>query len=126
MSFDFDAEEVWIGEDPANARQPGVLSQGTYGAKVAVPALLTAASTGTVLRDQLLRARVASPSATRTGSGTYSPPATRSVTTATPTPHPMVVDPRTRRRRSWYAGAAASFEGLGADIVGVPLPRHGS
>lgn len=40
MSFDFDAEEVWIGEDPANAGRPGVLSQGTYGAKVAVPALL--------------------------------------------------------------------------------------
>lgn len=40
MSFDFDAEEVWIGEDPANASRPGVLSQGTYGAKVAVPALL--------------------------------------------------------------------------------------
>ena len=40
MSFDFDAEEVWIGENPANARRPGVLSQGAYGAKVAVPALL--------------------------------------------------------------------------------------
>jgi peptidoglycan/xylan/chitin deacetylase (PgdA/CDA1 family) len=40
MSFDFDAEEVWIGEDPANAGRPGVLSQGTYGPKVAVPALL--------------------------------------------------------------------------------------
>lgn len=40
FSFDFDAEEVWIGEDPANADKPGVLSQGTYGAKVAVPAIL--------------------------------------------------------------------------------------
>ena len=40
MSFDFDAEEVWIGEDPGNASRPGVLSQGTYGAKVAVPVLL--------------------------------------------------------------------------------------
>jgi peptidoglycan-N-acetylglucosamine deacetylase len=40
FSFDFDAEEVWIGEDPANAGKPGVLSQGTYGAKVAVPLLL--------------------------------------------------------------------------------------
>ena len=37
LTFDFDAEEVWIGEDPANADRPGVLSQGTYGAKVAVP-----------------------------------------------------------------------------------------
>ncbi|OUM43819.1 polysaccharide deacetylase family protein [Arthrobacter sedimenti] len=33
LSFDFDAEEVWIGSDPANADRPGVLSQGTYGAK---------------------------------------------------------------------------------------------
>jgi peptidoglycan/xylan/chitin deacetylase (PgdA/CDA1 family) len=40
ISFDFDAEEVWIGEDPANAGRPGTLSQGTYGAKVAVPAIL--------------------------------------------------------------------------------------
>lgn len=40
FTFDFDAEEVWIGEDPANAERPGVLSQGTYGAKVAVPLVL--------------------------------------------------------------------------------------
>lgn len=40
FTFDFDAEEVWIGEDPANASRPGVLSQGGYGARVAVPAIL--------------------------------------------------------------------------------------
>ncbi len=40
VSFDFDAEEVWIGEDPENANRPGTLSQGTYGAKVAVPRVL--------------------------------------------------------------------------------------
>jgi len=40
FTFDFDAEEVWIGEDPENATRPGVLSQGTYGAKVGVPKLL--------------------------------------------------------------------------------------
>ena len=40
FTFDFDAEEVWIGEDPENAYRPGVLSQGTYGAKVAVPLVL--------------------------------------------------------------------------------------
>ncbi len=40
FTFDFDAEEVWIGEDPSNAERPGVLSQGTYGAKVAVPLVL--------------------------------------------------------------------------------------
>lgn len=39
-SFDFDAEEVWVGEDPANAGRPGVLSQGAYGAKVAVDLIL--------------------------------------------------------------------------------------
>ena len=36
----FDAEEVWIAEDAANADRPGALSQGTYGAKVAVPLIL--------------------------------------------------------------------------------------
>lgn len=40
LTFDFDAEEVWIGENPGNAGRPGVLSQGTYAAKVAVPLLL--------------------------------------------------------------------------------------
>jgi peptidoglycan/xylan/chitin deacetylase (PgdA/CDA1 family) len=40
FTFDFDAEEVWIGEDPANADRPGVLSQGNYGARVAVPLVL--------------------------------------------------------------------------------------
>lgn len=39
-TFDFDAEEVWIGDDPANASRPGVLSQGTYGAKVAIDLIL--------------------------------------------------------------------------------------
>ena len=40
FTFDFDAEEVWIADDPANEHRPGVLSQGTYGAKVAVPEIL--------------------------------------------------------------------------------------
>src|ERR1051326_566837 len=40
FTFDFDAEEVWLAEDPANAERPGLLSQGTYGAKVAVPLIL--------------------------------------------------------------------------------------
>jgi peptidoglycan/xylan/chitin deacetylase (PgdA/CDA1 family) len=42
LTFDFDAEEVWIAQDPANAGRPGVLSQGTYGAKVGVPLVLRA------------------------------------------------------------------------------------
>ena len=40
FSFDFDAEEVWIAADSSNADRPGVLSQGTYGAKVAVGLIL--------------------------------------------------------------------------------------
>ena len=40
FTFDFDAEEAIIADDPANADRPGALSQGTYGAKVAVPLLL--------------------------------------------------------------------------------------
>jgi len=41
LTFDFDAEEVWIGDDPGNATRPGVLSQGTYGAKVAIDLILS-------------------------------------------------------------------------------------
>ena len=40
FTFDFDAEEVWIADDAENAARPGVLSQGTYDAKVAVPLIL--------------------------------------------------------------------------------------
>jgi peptidoglycan-N-acetylglucosamine deacetylase len=40
LSFDFDAETLWLGRDPANANRPGTLSQGTYGAKVGVPSIL--------------------------------------------------------------------------------------
>jgi peptidoglycan/xylan/chitin deacetylase (PgdA/CDA1 family) len=40
FTFDFDAEEAIVADDPANADRPGVLSQGTYGAKVAVPLIL--------------------------------------------------------------------------------------
>lgn len=40
FTFDFDAEEVWISENPENAEKPGALSVGTYGAKVAVPLIL--------------------------------------------------------------------------------------
>jgi peptidoglycan/xylan/chitin deacetylase (PgdA/CDA1 family) len=41
LTFDFDAEAGWLSRDPDVARRPGVLSQGTYGAKVAVPRILT-------------------------------------------------------------------------------------
>jgi peptidoglycan-N-acetylglucosamine deacetylase len=40
FTFDFDAESVWLADDPKNAERPGLLSQGTYGAKVAVPLIL--------------------------------------------------------------------------------------
>ena len=40
VSFDFDAEEVWIGENPENAGRVGVLSQGSYGPRVGVPLIL--------------------------------------------------------------------------------------
>lgn len=40
FTFDFDAEEAWLGDDLKNAGRPVALSQGTYGAKVAVPAIL--------------------------------------------------------------------------------------
>jgi peptidoglycan/xylan/chitin deacetylase (PgdA/CDA1 family) len=40
FTFDFDAEEGIVADDPSNAGKPGILSQGTYGAKVAVPLIL--------------------------------------------------------------------------------------
>lgn len=40
LTFDFDAETNWLSRDPANARRPGTLSQGTYGAREGVPNVL--------------------------------------------------------------------------------------
>ena len=40
LTFDFDAEEAWLADDPASAGRPVDLSQGAYGARVGVPAIL--------------------------------------------------------------------------------------
>ena len=40
LTFDFDAETLWLSRDPENAGRPGVLSQGRYGAAVGVPKIL--------------------------------------------------------------------------------------
>jgi len=40
LTFDFDAETLWLSRDPDNARRPGVLSQGIYGGKTGVPKIL--------------------------------------------------------------------------------------
>ena len=40
LSFDFDAETLWIGRDKANWKRPGTLSQGKYGANLGVPKIL--------------------------------------------------------------------------------------
>jgi peptidoglycan/xylan/chitin deacetylase (PgdA/CDA1 family) len=40
LTFDFDAETLWLSRDPSNARRPGTLSQGVYGARVGVPMIL--------------------------------------------------------------------------------------
>ncbi len=40
FTFDLDAEEVWLAENPTAERRPVQLSQGTYGPKVGLPAVL--------------------------------------------------------------------------------------
>ncbi len=50
LASDFDAETLWLSRDPDDARRPGVLSQGTYGAKVGVPKILEA------LREEAVKA----------------------------------------------------------------------
>jgi peptidoglycan-N-acetylglucosamine deacetylase len=40
LTFDFDAETLWISRNPENINRPGILSQGLYGAKVGVPKIL--------------------------------------------------------------------------------------
>jgi peptidoglycan-N-acetylglucosamine deacetylase len=50
LTFDFDAETVWLSRDPNVTDRPGVLSQGRYGAKVAVPRILA------MLEEEQIRA----------------------------------------------------------------------
>src|SRR5271165_3778482 len=50
LTFDFDAETLWISRDPSNWKRLGTLSQGTFGAKVGVPKILE------MLRDHGLKA----------------------------------------------------------------------
>lgn len=40
LTFDFDAETLWLSRDATNAKRPGTLSQGTYGGRVGVPKIL--------------------------------------------------------------------------------------
>jgi len=40
LTFDFDAEALWLSRDPTVVDRPGILSQGTYGANVGVPRIL--------------------------------------------------------------------------------------
>lgn len=59
FTFDFDAEEVWLAEDPANADRPGVLSQGTYGAKVGLALVLEVLERSDVRSTFFIPGRVA-------------------------------------------------------------------
>jgi peptidoglycan/xylan/chitin deacetylase (PgdA/CDA1 family) len=40
ITFDYDGDEVWLSADPSNAQKPALLSQGQYGSKVGVSAVL--------------------------------------------------------------------------------------
>jgi peptidoglycan/xylan/chitin deacetylase (PgdA/CDA1 family) len=40
LTFDFDAETLWISRNPDYINRPGILSQGLYGAQVGVPKIL--------------------------------------------------------------------------------------
>jgi len=42
LTFDFDAETIWLAQDATNIHRPGTVSQGTYGAKVGMPKILEA------------------------------------------------------------------------------------
>lgn len=40
LTFDFDAETLWVSRDEANWKRPGTMSVGTYAGKVGVPKIL--------------------------------------------------------------------------------------
>ncbi len=59
FSFDFDAEEVWIADDPAAAQRSGMASQGTYAARVGVGLILEILARRRVLATFFVPGRVA-------------------------------------------------------------------
>ena len=50
LTFDFDAESLWLANNPRHKELPGILSLGKYGAKVGVPKILE------LLRQEDIRA----------------------------------------------------------------------
>lgn len=40
ITFDFDAETMWLSRDTSNAKRPALISHGTYAAKIAIPEIL--------------------------------------------------------------------------------------
>ena len=40
LTFDFDAESIWLANNPRHHEMPGVLSKGVYGAKVGLALIL--------------------------------------------------------------------------------------
>lgn len=40
LTFDYDAETLWVARDASNWRKPSILTQGTYGPKIGVPRIL--------------------------------------------------------------------------------------
>jgi polysaccharide deacetylase len=117
LTFDFDAEEVWIGEDPANAGRPGVLSQGTYGAKVAVPLILELLERHGVRATFFVPGRV----------GERHPGRVREILAAG---HEVALHGYTHRSRARRGGRgtrprAGGARGAGRVARGLPLPLVG-
>src|SRR3954447_3081636 len=118
FTFDFDAEEVWIGEDPENDDRPGILSQGTYGAKVGVPLILDVLQRNDIRATFFVPGRVAE----------RYPERVRQIVEAghelahhgwTHT-HPGRMDPE--REAGEFGLALETLRGFGADVVGYRSP----
>src|SRR5688572_26189315 len=50
ITFDVDAETMWLSRDPTNIRRPALISHGTYAAKIAIPEILA------ILREFAIKA----------------------------------------------------------------------
>ena len=118
FTFDFDAEEVWIGEDPANAARPGVLSQGTYGAKVAVPLILELLDRHGVRATFFVPGRVAERHPGRVGEilGAGHEVGMHGYTHRSPATLPR------EEEEAELVRAKAVLEGLGAELAGYRSP----
>lgn len=118
FTFDLDAEEIWLADDPANADKPGVLSQGAYGPRVALFRILELLDRHEIVATFFVPGRVAEryPDEVRAILGSGHEVAHHGYTHASP------ADLDLDAERAELARGTEVLSALGAEVLGYRSP----